>query len=255
VVHVKADGSGVVEETVLMKKELVAMLKGMATMGGEAPPELLDEAKLQASAAAMGPGVSLLSAEPFATASGEGYRARFAFTDINQLRLDQNPAARAPDMGDEPDGPAAADKEEPLTFELAGGDQPLLIIRPPREEQSADAEKDEARQTTAESLDDPAAQMAMMMMSQFLDGLRVAVYVVVDGEIIETNATHHEGSRITLMEMDFGKLLQDPARFQAFARQEPESLEAAKALMKDLPGIKIDLNPEVQIRFRAHSPD
>lgn len=253
VVHVKPDGSGVVEETVLMKKEMVAMMKSMAAgMGGGAPAPLLDEAKLQESAAGMGSGVTLLDAEPITTETGEGYRARFAFADINQLRLDQNPGGRAPDAGDTTDGPAAADKEEPVTFLFQAGDEPLLVIRPPREEATEQSPKAEDSGNAPAGLDDPGAQMAMMMMSQFFDGLRVAVYVVPEGEIIETNATHREGSRITLMEMDFGKLLKDPDRFQAFVQQEPDSLEEAKSLMKDLPGVKIDLNPEVQIRFRGN---
>lgn len=253
VVQVKPDGSGVVEETLLMKKEMVAMMKSMAAgMGGEAPAPLLDEAKLQESAAGMGSGVTLLDAEPITTATGEGYRARFAFADINQLRLDQNPGGRAPDTGDATDGPAAADKEEPVTFVFQGGDEPLLIIRPPRGQSPGPSEKANGSGQAPSSPDDPGAQMAMMMMSQFFDGLRVAVYVVPEGEIIETTASHREGSRITLMEMDFGKLIQDPARFQTFVQQEPNSLEEAKTLMKDLPGVKVDHNPEVQIRFRGN---
>jgi hypothetical protein len=229
------------------------MIKSMAaSMGGETPAPLLDEAKLQESAAGMGSGVMLLEAEPISTETGEGYRARFAFADINQLRLDQNPGGRAPDAGDTAEGAAAADKEEPVTFLFQGGDEPLLIIRPPRDEGIDQESKGGGSNEEQATPNDPGAQMAMMMMSQFLDGLRVAVYVVPEGEIIETNATHRQGSRITLMEMDFGKLIQDPARFQAFAQREPDSLEEAKTLMKDLPGVKVDLNPEVKIRFRGN---
>ena len=56
---------------------------------------------------------------------------------------------------------------------------------------------------------------------------------------------------MTLMELDFGKLLENADKFEAFAKHSPETLADAKALMKDLPGIKAELNSEVRIRFAA----
>jgi hypothetical protein len=230
---------------------MVAMLKGMGGKMGEAGGgrqfSLLDKEKLAKEAEAMGPGVTLIDAEPLATETGEGYRARFAFADINQLRLNQNPGERAPNEGGAAGGPPAGDKEEPLAFVFQGGDQPLLTIRPPRGEEPAGAAS--AAEPEAEAEDPADAQAAMMMMAQMFDGLRVAIYIEVEGEIVETNASYRDGSRVTLMEMDFSKLLADPARLRAFVEQEPDSLEEAKALMKDVPGVKVDPNQEIRIRF------
>ena len=51
------------------------------------------------------------------------------------------------------------------------------------------------------------------------------------------------------MSMDFGKLLADPEKFKAFADSGADSVEAAKKMMKDIPGIEVDLNPEVRIKM------
>jgi len=263
-VKVKPDGSGTVEEKVLMKKELVAMMQNMgASMGATGETEsgfsLLDRDELEKDAQAMGDGVTLISAEALSTDTGEGYLARFAFEDINALRLNQNPGDRAPSEGGQGDGPEVGSKNETLIFSFTPGDEPVLIIQPPVEDTSGTAD---AKETTgkagpeaadaASTADEAAQAQAMMMMQQMFDGLRVAIHLEVEGEIIETNATHRDGSRVTLMEMDFSKLLQDPERFQAFVKSDPDSLEGAKELMKDLPGAKVDLNDEIKIRFAPY---
>ena len=92
--------------------------------------------------------------------------------------------------------------------------------------------------------------MGMGMMSQMFKGMRIAIAIEVEGAIVETNATHRKGSRVTLMEMDFDKLLENQEKFKLFAESKPETFEETKALMKDLPGIKVEMNPEVQIKFK-----
>jgi hypothetical protein len=74
--------------------------------------------------------------------------------------------------------------------------------------------------------------------------------IEVEGVVVQTNATHREGSRITMMELDFGKLLEMPEKLLQFSQLEPETLEDAKKFMKDLPGIKAEMNKEVMIKFK-----
>lgn len=102
-VKLKADGSGTVEETVVMSKEVVAQMKqmsgGLGALGGgekpagEAHPQgfkLLDEKKLKEATTKMGEGVTFVSATPVTTPKGEGYTAIYAFTDITKLRVNQD---------------------------------------------------------------------------------------------------------------------------------------------------------------------
>lgn len=269
VVHVRPDGSGFVEERMLMKKESVAMMQGMAKMaaqpGSDGKFQLLDPDRLAAEAAAMGQGVSLVSAEALSSPEGEGYVARFAFTDVNQLTMDQNPHQPAPgaaahtgspkaDSAGDTQVPGAAAGEVPvreqeaIRFEFRKGEPSVLVIRSPKK---ADAPSGEAaaEATPAALPDGPEAEMALQMMQRMFKGMHVAVHVEVDGEILETNAAFKLGSRVTLMDIQFDQILADPERFKRLASSQPEGMEQVKALMKDLPGVKVELNDPVEIRF------
>jgi len=253
VVHVAPDGSGTVEERVLMKKEMAQMMQSMGqAMGEEGKSQespLLDREELAKAAEAMGPGVELISAEPLETDTGLGYVARYSFKDINQLQLNENPGDRAP--SDEDSGPEQ--KEEPIRFVFEPGPEPVLIIRTPQDKEKegtkAEEEAEGSDDTAKEEKDEAESQMAMMMMQQMFDGLRIKIQVQTETEILETNATFHDGNTVTLMSMDFGKLLADPEKFKAFADSGADSVEAAKKMMQDIPGIEVDLNPEVRIKM------
>jgi hypothetical protein len=282
-VHVKPDGSGFVEERMLMTREALRMMQGMARTaaqpGDDAGFQLLDKDRLATQAVAMGPGVTLISAEALSTPEGEGYVARFAFTDINRLTLDQNPnqpasgdAAQAGPPGVEtaPDtvreiraagADAGADtgadtdeapgrKMEAIRFDLRKGDQPVLIIRSPRDAKAPPGDITAAEETLATRPDGAEKPMAVQMMQQMFKGMHVAVRVEVDGEIIETNAGFRDGSRVTLMDIRFDQILADPERFERLVLAQPQGIGQVKALMKDLPGVTVELNDPVQIRFK-----
>lgn len=253
VVHVAPDGSGVVEERLLIKKEVAEMMRSMGeAMGSDAqrPPDspVLDPQELAQSAQAMGYGVRLLTVEPLETDKGLGYIARFAFEDINQLRLNQNPADRAHAQ----EGAAQAQEKEPIRFAFQSGPEPVLIIRPPKRRVSLadDGESTAAApETPPAPMDDPESRDELMMMQQLLDGLRIKIMVETETEILETNATWRDGQRVTLMALDFSKLLADPVRLKTFADSGARSVEDAKALMQGIPGIEVDLAPEIRIRM------
>jgi hypothetical protein len=72
VINVNADGSGTVEETFLMQRDVVQML---SSMGEGEEFSLLDREELERGAGDLGDGVSLQSAEEMSTDWGSGYRA------------------------------------------------------------------------------------------------------------------------------------------------------------------------------------
>jgi len=92
--------------------------------------------------------------------------------------------------------------------------------------------------------------MAMQMMKQIFKDMKISMSIEVAGTIKETNAEYHDGSRVTLMEMDFNKLLADPEKFKQLAKENPQSLQESKALMKGIDGVKIETAPEVKIKFQ-----
>jgi hypothetical protein len=41
-----------------------------------------------------------------------------------------------------------------------------------------------------------------------------------------------------------------PEKLMEFSQLEPDSVEDAKAFMKDIPGFKVDMNKELTIKFK-----
>jgi hypothetical protein len=242
VVKLQPDGSGTIEETVILTKAALAGLQQMAAgFGGDKGgagkiPEMFDEAKLKAAAAKMGEGVTFVSAKKIDGEQGQGFTAIYAFTDINKLKLDQNPGDALPDTGKVK---ATAGKKEPITFHFSKGTPAELSLTMPTPEFKPKKEQ-------------PAGMedMAMKMMQQMLKDMRISLAIEVAGTISETNAEYREGSRVTLMDMDFNKVLADPEKFKALAKANPQSLQEAKTLIKGLDGVKIETSPEVKIKFQ-----
>jgi hypothetical protein len=79
--------------------------------------------------------------------------------------------------------------------------------------------------------------------------MKAKVEIRIEGEIVNTNATHIEGNTVTLFDIDFGQLLSDTDKLEQFKKFNPDSFEEVKKLVKDIPGIKVELNKEVFIEF------
>ncbi len=248
IVKVNRDGSGTIEETVIISLGFLQLMQGMSGEAAE-PAEaidMLDEDELKEKAGQIGEGVALVSAESIKTDSGTGYKAIYSFKDINKIRINQNPAENVPTRG--PGGPDAEETGEFITFSFKKGSTSTLNIFKPREELAA--EKGQANENTAGATD-PAADPGMLeMMRQIYQDMRISMAVEVKGSIIDTNALYREGSRITIMELDFAKLLENEEQFQKLARANPDTLEETKELFKDIPGMKVELQDTLKITFR-----
>lgn len=244
-VKVNADGSGTVEQTTLMN---VAAIKGMMPgaekqMGGAA----VNRADLERTAARMGKGVRLVSADPAKGANGwEGSKAIFAFDDINQVQVSQGPNMSGSTNGRMSSEPTT---DDPVKFSLtrAGGTSTLTIafIDKPAtgvSMQTGDKPGD---------MPDLTNPMLMGMIKSMFAGFKINIDLEVAGAIVKTNAEYVNGSRLTLLEMDMDSLLADEAKLKALQGQigaEP-SLSAIKPFLKDIKGIKID-GPTINVQFR-----
>ena len=88
------------------------------------------------------------------------------------------------------------------------------------------------------------------MAQKMFKDMKIRVVITVQGAITETNATHREGNEVTLMEMDFNALLANPEKFQKLASANSRRFEDMKDIVKDMPGMKVDLNETLEIRFK-----
>lgn len=259
-VTLKPDGSGTLSVKMVMPKAFIEQMKQMAEAMGQPgedgktkPFDLLDENKLREDAAKLGEGVEFLGAERIAGDEGEGYIARYSFKDINLLTLDQNPGSAAPTPGG---GGAPGAGPEMITFKFSPGRTAKLTIANPEvkmpEAKSEDVQEQPAEEEPAAPSEDDAAaeQMATTMMQQMFKDMRVVVAIDFDGRIVETNASHVSGNRVTMMSLDFNKLLADPAKLKALSKVQPKSLEETKALLADIDGILVETKQNVTVEFR-----
>lgn len=249
-VKVKPDGSGTVEQTTLVN---TAALKGM--MGGagkqvEGPTINRDD--LERTAARMGTGVRLVSAETITGDKGfEGTKAIFAFDDINQIQISQDPNMSGGTGGRLSSEPTA---DDPVKFKLTrGAGTSTLTInyidRPP-------TKSDKPYPSPAGGdMPDLTNPMIMNMMKTMFQGFKVNIGLEVLGSIVKTNADYVNGSHITLLEMDVMELLSDEAKLKALqskiggAGPDSLSLSQVRPLLKDIKGIKID-GPSISVEFR-----
>ena len=247
VVKVKRDGSGTIEEKIIISLSFLELIQGMSGEAAEPGEDLnlLDEDKLKEKAGQIGEDVVFVSAESIKTDKGTGYKAIYSFKDINKIRINQNPAENVPTPG--PGGPDAEETGEFITFSFKKGNTSTLNIFKPQEEVTS--EKGQGSEDTAGSTNATADPGMLDMMKQIYQDMRISMAVEVEGSIIDTNALYRKGSRITIMELDFAKLLEDEEQFQKLAQANPETLEETKELFKDIPGMKVEMQDTLKITF------
>jgi hypothetical protein len=188
-----------------------------------------------------GDGVVFVSSKPIKTADRVGRVAIYQCADISTLRIDQKPQT-----GDMPGASSSKTKEEVL-FRFAkqpSGTSQLTVVFP--ESKFEEARKDAT--TDKDGNKKPVDPAQLEMMKKLFDGLKVAIDVDVLGTIVKTNSPYVQGSRVTLLEMDFGQLLANDQLMSQIG--EPGSIEEAKQMLKDVKGFKVTLDREVTIEFR-----
>ncbi|MCA1583884.1 MAG: hypothetical protein LC791_03605 [Acidobacteria bacterium] len=247
-IRLKPDGSGTVEQTTLMNTAtLKGVLGGLEAQGAKPAGPVFNEADLKKQAERMG-GVTFVSAEPVKGANGfEGMKALYSFTDINKVRVDQDPNMSGTTSGGSFAATEATTKN-PLVFTLAkSGDNSLLTVTFPDQVKGAPAAEPE----TPQGGPDMANPQMLAMMKTMFDGFKVGIDLEVAGSIVKTNADYVSGSRVTLLEMDLGQLLQDEAKLkQLQSKVRPgASISEVKPYLKDIKGIKIN-DPVVTVEFK-----
>ena len=246
VIHVNPDGSGTLTNTITVQKAFVAQLKAMMAMGaanGETPPpELFSEESLKQMAQGMGEGVRLVSSDKISNDTAEGAHMVFAFNDVSKLRAGQ--ALNV--LG----GAGGGGQQEPMhfRFERSGGRSVLTAELPqPKIKDPAEADPAEGE----EAADQPVDPQQMAMISQMFSGLRVAMTLEVGGTLVKTNARYVEGNRITLMEIDFDRILATEGALENLMKKgRPGSVAELQAQLEQVPGIKVSVGEDLRVEFK-----
>lgn len=250
IVHVNKDGSGTVEQTFLMKSELIAMMAGLNSTGDAKSQDsaqgfqLFDEKQLRANASEIGQDVTMVKAAPLENDWGKGYDVVYAFSDINKIHVNQNPGENLPSqLSQAPGETKAAQEPDFIRFAFQKGDPDSLIVslpQPPASETSPDATG------KASAMNDED----LSMFTQLYEDMRIGVELVFDGTIVQTNAAFHDAHRITLMDFQFNALLKNPDFLKEMKDGNSSKLSNFQNLAQLFPGLRIEPNQKVQVQFR-----
>ncbi|MBE9553785.1 MAG: hypothetical protein IMF05_10020 [Proteobacteria bacterium] len=247
VVRVNADGSGTITERLVMSNEIVEMMKEMAPEGQ--PVELFNEQELLDAAPGYGEGVTYVSAKNVEAEFGKGYEASYAFTDINKIRVGQDPGEKMPGAG-EMEG--EAEEGDFTTFTMQPGYPAQLVIHWPVDQNEPETvestEEVSVEENTAEQTSEEQ-EAAMEMMKMAFKDMRMSMHVEVAGQIVDSNATHLNGNRVTLIEIAFAEFLDSEEAMTAMASNNDQTVADMKEMMRLIPGLKMEIEPEVSVQF------
>jgi len=258
---VRGDGSGTMVQTITlnpeqMKKTFEAIAKQMGGTTTESKEDVkkdspkesdkgpFREGDLKDKAADMGPGVTFVSAEPIDTKTAAGVRVTYAFKDINQLSINPKPEAA---MGT---AAAGASSKEAVKFRfkrMPNGNAVLTILLAYAK---PDTKGETAKQPPPASPEASAEQTEMM--KQMFKGLHMGIAIDVDGKIVRTNSPYVEGSKVTLMDIDFDPLFSDEKGFKALSEKLEKAMgddHKTMEALKGFKGLRIVTDPEVSIEF------
>ena len=276
-INVRTDGSGTIEETFLIRKDLIQQMKKMvegiasgladASKDGEAGGglqddsdsgtkaeefPLFDEVKLRENAFQKGEGVTFIGGSKIVTDDYEGYRAVYAFEDISKVKINQNQGENMPSLRPAKGSDSATRGKEYLTFSFEKGNPAELVIKSPKRAADAPSESPGSGEPSQNS-DKPSEDMTAQVKHLF-QGMKIGITVAVEGNIVDTNASFREGSEITLVEVDFGKVMERPELLVQLGMAS-KSMDDTRLIMQQIPGVKVEMQEEIRIRFENSESD
>ena len=249
VVKVKADGTGTIEQTMLINSSAMGMMSmmGGGQEGADAkakldPAVLFSKDKLQAEAANLGDGVTFVSSTPMAQGEMKGVKAVYAFKDFNALKV----STALPDL--EEGGTQVKGKGERLPMVLTRSGASSLITLDMLGKADAANKADAPKK--AEGAPEMPKEMMAMLAPMFKD-MRVAISLEPQGTLVRTNATHVQGQRITLFDVAFGEIFADPAGIEKLEKLgNNPSIEQIRTALKGMKGIKINEVDKLEVEFK-----
>ncbi len=241
-VIINKDGSGILEEQVLMSEMVISMMNEFMSsfQDSTSTPEefkLFKEDELKAKASEYGEGVKYVSGEEIKIDGWQGYKAIYSFEDLNKIKMETDPNTKVENPQD--DGQAT----EYFSFKFIPGDIAELIIdRPALSSEKEDKEIAVETDTENQELDDNLIKM--------MEGMSMTISLEFNGEIVETNASYVDGSKITMLDIDFSKILKNKESLELFKKNPPDNLDEMRAIVENIPGMKVEFQKPVIVKFK-----
>ncbi|PYQ73378.1 MAG: hypothetical protein DMG01_22700 [Acidobacteria bacterium] len=244
ILRVRSDGSGTLQQRTIVKQAALAQLRTFATLGGgRATLDPLSEDQARQLATSLGAGVTYVSSTPIANADGQGREANYAFTDVSQLRVSEQPQApggvTVRTQGLSTDSPAITLS---LTHEPGGNAVLHILVPPPAIFAGADQSGGI----------NPAVFEQLQGLKAMLAGAHLLLAMEPQGRLVRTSSPYVDGQRVTLLEVDLDRVLGDEAFLDRL--RAAKTLDEVRAVTKDAPGLKINLDPEITVEFTGQPP-
>ncbi len=249
---VKPNGSGTLEMTMLVNTQVFNEVGQL--MGGKGTTQsrssMPSPAELTKRLSRM-KGVRLVSQTPIARDGLEGAKVVLAFDDINEITVSEDLPGKELKPGPGKDVKFALTK-------LPGGHSLLSVQFPDKPGEAvagAAAPQNQPRQNQPKVREAAKPNPEMMkMVAGFFKGMRVTIAVDVDGTLVRSSSPYVEGNRVTLLDIDFGQFLADPAaleKLDALPLGPDASLTEVRMAMEraGVKGLKVN-EPRVTIEFR-----
>ena len=241
VIKVNKVGSGTITEQTLFSAEASAMMDQMAALGGGAGKDPLsamtDPESAAEAAKKLGEGVEVEKVEKLDKDGRKGGRVVYKFKDINKVAYTMGGSVSDAGKSMQPPGLPEEKKAEqkPMTFTYQDG---VLTLDNP-DNKPAEGEKAEKPEIGEQEL--------AMAQGVFKD-MKMSFKLEFPGGIAESDATHVDGSTVTLAEMEFGKLASDPAKLKKL--MEIDEPAAAASAFKDVDGLKVETKEKVTVKLK-----
>jgi len=84
------------------------------------------------------------------------------------------------------------------------------------------------------------------MARQLLAGARLTIAVQPAGTLVRTSSPFVDGNRVTLIDVDFDQIMAAPV---LDSMRSVQTADEARAMIKDVPGLKLSLDPQITIEF------
>ncbi|MFC2083906.1 hypothetical protein ACFLS9_02515 [Bacteroidota bacterium] len=245
-IKLRPDGSGTIEETVLLSDEMVSMIESLMEFADEDTESgigIYDEEELKSAADEYGKGVVYVSGEKISVEGREGYRALYEFEDISNVKIEKDPSSKVPS---EFEDSSKVKEKEYIEFQFSKGEHSSLIIQLP-ESDNKDFDFDFGEDDFDSETEDDSEWIDEI--KGVMEDFKILITLTVDGDIVETDATHYDGSMITLLEMNFKELFKFPEKLNELKKTKPKSFDEAEKLLKEIPGFKFEIKDKIEVKF------
>jgi hypothetical protein len=235
VITVNKNGSATIEETVLMSAQLKAMMAQGG--GGQGGPDMKDivpsKEKADERAKKLGEGVTVKSYETVKAPDGrEGVKVTYAVKDIKELEY-------------EPFNSEKKEGSKPMTFEVDDGE--LTVELPPDDKKKGEPPAERPK------LPKEQMEQQLAMMKPMFAGMRIAMQIKGANGIGDTDATNVSDGTVTIMDIQFDKLMANSEAFSKFMETaDDKDMTPAKAAekFKGVDGIKIEGKEKIAIKLK-----